>query len=743
MTLLKLNIKLLCLSLFVLFVNINTQAQEVAQKKRPRIGLVLSGGGAKGFAHLGVLKVLEEVGIRPDFVGGTSMGGIVGALYAVGYSPDSIQKLVVSQNWPRMLSDQIERKYLNVQDKENDGKFFSPLPIRNGKVALPSGVIAGQNLSLLFTRLTLPAYDVRDFSKLQIPYYCDATDIVEGQGIVLSSGCLPECMRATMAIPSAFTPVDMGDYLLVDGGVLNNFPVNEMIEQGADIIIGVHVGFEPSSKAELRSFFRILEQSFFIQGRSNFQEQAAKCDILIAPDLKDYNAASFEKADTIIKIGEYAARQQIGQIKALYDSLCLNYNYKPFERKPLARIDSLEISDIKINGLKSVSKKLVYGYIDFDLPSYVTISKIEEIIYRLSGSLFFERIDYQIEKVGKYNVLVFNIKERPQNTFTVGLNYNSDQNASIIFNTTFKNLYLQGSKLSLSLLLGNFPFVDATYIVSNTWNKPGKDVVNTGWRWDLGSNFNVNMYELTTYNNGKALYRSNHTDFGFSLFTQTMLENSLALGLGIQNEYTTNKADINPLNIANSSNILFNPYFFLKRDTYNKSYFPESGRQMTIQAKYLMDYTDNQTSVFFTTFKYSAAYNLFKHFTFIPSLQAGVTFDNESLGNYEMHIGGATGSQVKNSFQFVGYRSLELNYLDALIGRFDFQYQIGKKRYITLKTNVGQFENDYDMLLDFNNIKYGVGVSYGYMTMIGPLEASIMNSGDNRFLAYFSIGFWF
>ena len=219
--------------LLVLFVMLDVQGQ------RKKVGLVLSGGGAKGVAHIGVLKVLEEAGIPIDYIAGTSMGSLVGALYAIGYDAHTMDSLVRRQDWTFLLSDKVYRYNLPFSEKEETEKYLVSVPIKNNReIKIPSGFISGQNIYNLFSDLTIGYHDSLDFKKLPIPFACVASNLVDGQEVIQDCGVLPLAMRASMAIPGAFAPVRKDGMVLVDGGISNNFPVDIAKAMGADIIIG-------------------------------------------------------------------------------------------------------------------------------------------------------------------------------------------------------------------------------------------------------------------------------------------------------------------------------------------------------------------------------------------------------------------------------------------------------------------------------------------------------------------------
>ncbi len=230
----------------ILFFFFQTLAQEPS--KRPKVGLVLSGGGAKGLAHIGVLRAMEKAGLTPDYITGTSMGSIVGGLYAIGYSADEIDSIVSTVDWDELLTNEIPLSDIAIEEKEYYGRYIAELPIEGVKVSLPKGLIEGQKLTELLTRLTRPAHGISDFSKFPIPFACVAANIETGLPEVLNKGFLPEAIRASMSIPTVFTPIEIDDKLLVDGGLVRNFPVQEVLDMGADIVIGVFVSSDLESK---------------------------------------------------------------------------------------------------------------------------------------------------------------------------------------------------------------------------------------------------------------------------------------------------------------------------------------------------------------------------------------------------------------------------------------------------------------------------------------------------------------
>jgi len=291
--------------------------------KRPKIGLVLSGGGAKGFAHVGALKVIEEAGIPVDFITGTSVGSIVGGLYAVGYDASMLEDIIKNQNWEELLSNAHKREYIPAITKEEQSRYLISLPIETKKITIPSGLLNGQNVMELFSYLIYGYHDVNDFSKLPVPFECIAADIATGEEIVLKKGYLPKAIRASMAVPAAIAACEIDGRMLVDGGIVNNFPVDRCREMGADIIIGIDIQDDLLTKDKIKSIPDVISQLSSLMSIERSEKNRKNVNILIKPDISGYSATSFdtESAIVLMKRGEEAARKILPQLIRMRDSL--------------------------------------------------------------------------------------------------------------------------------------------------------------------------------------------------------------------------------------------------------------------------------------------------------------------------------------------------------------------------------------------------------------------------------------
>jgi NTE family protein len=287
----------------------------------PKIGLVLEGGGARGCAHVGVLRVLEEERIPIDFIAGTSMGAIVGGLYAAGMSPAEIEEKLATTDWDDVFTDSPPRKLVSFRRKEDDGRYLKDLQFgfKRGSLIFPPGFISGQKLGYLLAALTLNVSGTSSFDSLRIPFRAVATDIVEGTTVVLDHGDLVDAMRASMSVPGVFSPVEIEGRLLVDGGLTANLPVDVVRAMGAEIVIAVDIGSPLSERGEINSAIGVSKQVIGIMTRGNVDPQLASADFVIRPDLDGFSGLRFSRAQEMVHRGETAARSMADSLRFVAD----------------------------------------------------------------------------------------------------------------------------------------------------------------------------------------------------------------------------------------------------------------------------------------------------------------------------------------------------------------------------------------------------------------------------------------
>lgn len=737
--------RILILFIFFLLIPLTGFTQQ-NNSPRPRVGLVLSGGGAKGIAHIGVLKVLEEAGVPVDYIGGTSMGSIIGGLYSIGYSSGELSHLVISMNWDSLLSDQVDRHILSFEEKEDNARYFISFPIKEKRIGLPSGAIAGQNIYGLFNKLASPVYRENDFSKFPIPFLCVATDIEKAEATVLRNGYLPQAMRASMSIPSVFTPETIDDNIYVDGGVLNNFPVMEVKKMGADIIIGVDVGFRPQSRKTLNTIPGIVNQSLYTFTKHEMDKNRQACDILIEPILDNYNLMSFDAGDSIIARGEAAARLMLPRLKALADSL-KKFQPLPPRNTSFERFTSIKVKEIEINGLKDVPRDVILRKLQIDLPSEISLDDLEKRISQVFGTLFFNRITYRLEPLNDGARIIIEVVEKNTNYFKVGIHYDTNFKTALLLNGTFRNLIVPGSKLSLDLALGENVAFNGLLYLNTGWN-PEKVRPKTNQLFpDFGIRVKSHNMEVFEYENDRTVASFDFFDFTLDLFWQWNLSNNNAIGGGVMGDYARISNRIGMATFPISDYIYSNFHLFYKIDSYDKSIFPNRGVQLVTNLSYVKGLSDDissETGFFQGSARYAHAVSLSRKFTLTNTLFAGYSLVDSVPAHYNFFLGGLGGTSMRGLVPIVGLKYMQLLGSKAWAAGTELRYEAWANNFFAIKANIAKTTLSGKELIKPEGITFGGGISYGYRSVIGPIEVTLMGSNSIRGLTGFiNIGYWF
>ena len=724
--------------LFLLFIFITKAGFSQDSIRSLKIGYVLSGGGAKGLAHIGVLKVLEEAGIHPDFIGGTSMGSIIGGLYAMGYNARSIEKLVQNTDWDEFLNDKIRRTNLSIEEKADYERFILTLPLEKRKIQLPSGLKAGQNFSMLMSQMAFHVHQINDFSKLPIPFICIGTDIETGEAIVLRKGYLPDAIRASMAIPTVFTPVEIDNHLLVDGGLINNFPVSDVQAMGADVIIGVDVGFHERTKQELKSIAKILNQSVFFYSRANNIRNRQLCNVLIEPLIDEYNVASFSSADSLIARGEQAARRKLPQIKRLLDSLHI-WQY-PLNRPEIPNNDSIFISEITYSGLEKISSELLESKLSLPLNTWISFNVLNDAIQRAYASQYFSKITYKISSAGNRSHLEIRVEENALDLLRVGIHYDSDFKAGLLLNLTFRNKLIQGSKLTMNLQLSENPAFSAKYYI------------NTRKSVDYAMSFKASYTKVIGYSGKERVAQYNYFESLLSIYIQGVYKNNLATGMGLQGEINSINTVISPLNLNNINDFFINEYVYLNYDSYDRTFYPRKGTRLISEAKVVIQLNNPNTFRFeyfptlYLATRFEHLFQVSKKISCSLGLDGGLTYGNKIPMAYKIYLGGMGGNYRNGMFSFPGLKFMQCIGQNAAVFNTGVQYEFLRNHFAKARLSYGTFNDDINDFLKLNKYIFGFGFTYGYNSLIGPLEMSVTESNFkdwNNATFYLSLGFWF
>ena len=379
----------------------------VNDNSRPKIGLVLSGGGALGVAHIGILKVIDSLNIPIDYIAGTSMGGIAGGLYALGYKGHDLEQLIQTLDWIDIFNDMPDRNLRSHFQKKDDGKYQFDFGISKGSIFVPSGLIHGQKISMLLANLTNQFEQIENFDDLPIPFRCVAVDLITGNEVILKEGSISKALRSTMSIPSAFNPVQWGDSLLIDGGLLNNLPVDVVKEMGADIVIGVNVSLSTNPTANLNSAVGILERSITIPASNRSNQNISNIDVYVEPELSGYTGTDFtnRKVKRILEIGKNAANEAIPDLLRICEENKIQLETAKFYEPKIIR-------NIYIGGNKVKSAQHLRNKLNIFQGDTLNISILEGRIASIKLSENLKNVAYEFVDVDNNEVdILLNIEE--------------------------------------------------------------------------------------------------------------------------------------------------------------------------------------------------------------------------------------------------------------------------------------------------------------------------------------------
>ena len=719
-------------------------AQDTIKKTRPKIGLVLSGGGAKGFAHIGVLKVLEKAGIKIDYIGGTSMGAVVGGLYASGYNATQIDSIFYNTDFDQLLQDYTPRSSKSFYEKRNDEMYAITLPFNKFKIGIPIALSKGMYNYNLLSKLTHKVRHINDFSKLPIPFLCVATDIEKGEQVVLRSGYLAQAMLASSAFPSLFSPVEIGGKLLIDGGVVNNYPVDEIRKMGADIIIGVDVQDDLKDRNSLRDATRILVQITNLDMIKVMKEKQKLTDIYIKPDVSNYGVISFDEGQEIVKKGEEAATAIYDKLKKLADT---SEVYKV--NNVHVKKDFLQIKTVTINDLDNYTRAYVVGKLHFRSNSKISYEDLKRGINNINATQNFSRISYTIDEQDDEDELKLSLTENSIKTFLkFGLHYDGLYKSAVLANITQKKSLFKNDVASLDIGLGDNIRYNFDYYIDN------------GFYWSFGfkSRYNTFNKNVTTdFKNGALLTQLglNSINIDFSDLTnqaylQTVFIQKFIIGAGIEHKYlkieSENLGQINPTFEKSSYASVFG---YMKYDSFDNKLFPKKGWTFSGEIQsYLFssDYTKEFHRYSIAKGEIGIVKSFYNKVTLKVQSDAGFAIGRDSVHFFDFVLGGYGFNTINNFKHFYGYDFLSIAADSYIKSCFTLDYEIYKKNHLNFAAN---YANAEDNLFTNGNLfskpRYtGYAIGYGLESVVGPIEIKYSWSPElHRGFTYFSVGFWF
>lgn len=724
------------LLLFTLSV-ITSEAQELdsnsgsnhAENDSLRVGLVLSGGGAMGIAHIGVIQAIEEAGIRIDYITGTSMGSLVGGLYAIGYSSDQLAELATSNNFTELFTEKPDRQYISNYEKINDDRTIATFPISEKRIDLPVGIISGQSVYTFLSRLTQSVHGIEQFDDFEIPFAAVATNLETGEAKVFHSGYLPDALRASISIPSIFSPHEIDGNLYVDGGLIRNLPVEDAIEMGADYTIAVDVSSSLMEKDSLNTITKVLNQSLYFRIHDYADVQREMADYVVRIDeLEPYNSADFDKAETILKIGQKAGQRHLDDFK----KIAARQNASPRKRKGIENSQKFAVDNIEIRGNSFYDDAFILSQLDFISQDDLEIAMIEQRVSKLYSSPYIDNVTYRlIPKSDQNYTLQINVDENETDDFKVGLRYESKAQASILFEANFQNLLYNGSLTRAEVRLGDLINMQADHIYYGA----------------LGSNLGL-MTSLQYKSENVNWYSSNNSNSQFKdeLFRVELsggnffsIQNLFSIGVRKDFNRHSNRINYNDVEVTDENYHAVFARFI--RDKLNRKAYPTSGRKFVLEGYYSDDLIFSELDFTSSDFYYQGYYALNDEVSLTNSIWLGYTTGRDlpweywkSPNRYET---------VYNFIRFGGVDPYQISSRNVQMATFGIQLEPFYHRFIEIDYYTGRFQENLNFMFPSNEFEHGLSLSLGALTILGPAKIILSTSTVNNFKAELQIGYQF
>ncbi len=736
---------LLTLTIMVLAATANAQPNN-EPTNRKKVGVVLSGGGAKGMAHVGVLKVLERAGIPVDVVTGTSMGSIVGGLYAIGYNANSLDSIVREQEWSYVISDRenLRNQSLDDRKKQNTYAISTGFSLGNKDVTA-GGLIKGKNLAELFQKLCTGYTDSLDFNRdLPIPFACVATNIIDNTEVVFHSGRLPQAMRASMSIPGAFAPVRLGDMVLVDGGLRNNFPVDIAREMGADIVIGVTLQEDAKTADEIGgSTMSVLNQIIDVNCKNKFDDNVADTDLHFRINTQGYNAASFTTAaiDTLIRRGEEEAMRHWDEIMALKKVIGIDDSFRPAILHPLrpkAMTEENRVTGYVFENMTAQDERFLRQKFHLHKREYIDATMEQQLTTSMRVDLFYRTAECRLVPDGDGVQVVLTAGERKTAQFYAGFRFDNEEYAAV-------------------QLGADMPFKTSVPMDASLTVRLGKRIMARGEVTIHPRSFTRPSFNFSFYRNDINVYMKGERDYNI-LYNQWQSEfipinfslKNFTLEMGVRWDYLYYR---NKLEADGSTDFtLKNEHFYsyharVKYNSEDKWYFPSKGSRFEGEYAYL---TDNfaklkgDDGLSMIKVRWRNSFSIGDRFTIQPTVYGRLLWGPTVPLFYSNAIGGEWfGQYVEQQLPFAGVGYVE-HVMDQFVAvQLQLQHRIGGSHYVLLRAAGAQQGEKMAELFDHKTL-LGGQVAYFYNTMFGPIGASLGYSNRTKKVRlYLNIGFVF
>ena len=736
------NLYILCL---ILYFTASVQAQ------RPKVGLSLSGGGAKGMAHIGILKAIDKAGLKVDYITGTSMGSIIGAMYAAGYSGEQIEEIAGNLDWDKLLSGKPTFYDVNIYEKAEYENSALSIPFERGKPALTTGLIESEEIWLQFSEIFFPVKDVKDFNQLNIPFKCIATDLSTGDAIVLDKGELVFALRASMAIPGVFPSVPYENTELVDGGIVRNFPVSDLKQMGADYVIGVNLFRGLAHASELKSAVDVMYQITNYRDAEDLEDEKALCNLLIEPPLNEYTAGSFSDVDTIMRIGNAMGEIYYPYFKHLADSLNAIEIIPHQVDGRLPANQKVSIDSIAVLGLEKTSDESLLHILDIKEGESYTASVLNDKFRRAYAGLIYGYIYYVIEPTeDDQTILKCIAKENPSGNLNIGLSYHSFTNAAVMVGYSWRNLI---NNQSFSLVKAS---ISENWRVKLLHRQMFGDKLNHGLQFSYESDrLNIPIYE-----DSKQLYLFKGIFNNVNLEYFHLLNNRSGIGVGSNFHFTNFNPSISSSSLKGGlSRFSFNTNF--RHNSLDRRNLPRVGKKTEVKISagfnrhYRYDLSSfNAGDSTFTIsdpllsfeFKHDAYQALSPRWSLFENIQTGYIANSRDIVFDEFYIGGIQ-KIYHNQMTFAGLHDAQKGSSSIMSIGMGAQFNPVGDLYTLLRANIGIFDFDNPFKSNgYDNATFlsGAAISFAYYLSALPVEFTFMYSPEiDKLYTHINIGFAF
>ncbi|EGQ8034384.1 serine protease [Vibrio parahaemolyticus] len=752
----------LWVSLFLIATPSVAQVKNKDTPTRPKVAVVLAGGGAKGAAHIGVLKALEEMHIPVDIITGTSMGAYVGGLYATGMSADEIESFIYSVDWNSGYRDRVDRSQRRVRDKEYEDRYqiTTDLGLRFGEVRAPTGVVQGQNMLRVLRETTGNLGRFDSFDELAIPYRSVATDILELDEVVIGNGYLVDAMMASMSVPGALPPYKLNGHMLVDGGVVNNMPVDVARAMGADVVIAVDISTDYKTEDDFTGLFTVADQlSNYLVRRSTQQqvETLQEHDVYIRPNVGQMETVEFDKMPWAFQSGYDITKEMESKLAGLRLSNAEYQKYidhKQEVRKKLVYGDDRVVDEIVIVNNTHYSDVLLTNRLELETGRKIETAEIEKAVENLYALDRFELITYHFEEVDGSNLLVFDVNEKSWGPnylnfrFFLEDDFDTDSQYGIGMSTNFTNLNSHGAEMALNVEMGTDKLIEAELyspvLSSQEFFVAGKVAYSSEGRNlpvsdDDSSLSSVNDFLPVSY-----------TEFvsEIAIGIQPTLWQELRLG----GRYSSGSIELSTLasvgNLDFERRGLFANY---RLDTLDDFAFPTRG--LLVDLEYLVSHDTSpeeigqskpkdivEDTVYEIDARFKGAMSYQRHtlvgqaeYSFVQSKNSSITLDPRELGGF-LHLSGIPRNSLIGQNLFFSSLVYRYKWFDNDFGLFEAPVYVGAS------LEHGGTWSDNDLKLNEAPLYNAASIFFGVDSPIGPIMLAYGRTEQDMEAVYLIVG---